>query len=443
MDCNNKEISDKLLLHAEEELTDAETRLVSDHLETCSRCRAELDDIRTATGILRTGADRIRENWTHISPEELVDYEVNPHQFDPEKKSLIEAHLSLCQQCAQELDMLRQVPEEEPGTSPETAEIPRQLKEAFVRTYPSDAKPARDKESFTGDLSQNFWQKLRSYFGGPSRLAYAVGILLVIVSVIFLAGHPREHSPGQDPGIAFARYEPAGISEDRLDRLSQFLSDSGIPSRMEKGNLYIDANRRNEADLALARFIRGEMIARDGGSMPWYSPGEGEWSEHDEFFYRMHSNSRMLVADAQGRFPQSAPVSVYGRQPVISAFSVLEDQESDIILARISRNRARSIYGADMEDRQRATARIQEQMQQKAQNAIQDYPSIAGSPVKVFVTLSFQKNTAGEYQLESYTVIIEKASGLSQSDRDKVRADIREALGVQKDWDEEFLFLDR
>ena len=243
--------------------------------------------------------------------------------------------------------------------------------------------------------------------------------------------------------MVYVRYDPAGISTDRLARFQQFLSGNGIPSRMEDGRLLIDPERRNLADLALARFVRGEVVARDGRPGGWPSPDGVDPDDPNDFFYRLDKNSKLLVVDARGNFPRSAPVSVYGRQPIISAFSVLEDRESDIILARVSKNRNRSIIGADMEEREKATSRVQEEFRKKAAAALKSHPKVAGSPVKVYVTLSFQKDDKDEYQVQSYTVIIEDASELTSDEKERVSSDVRKALGAKQKWDEDFLFLER
>ena len=72
-----------------------EERQVRDHLATCPACRDELRDTRQAWD-LHAG---------HIPAEALVDYALGK-VADPARQQLVSQHLEACSRCRAELDLI-------------------------------------------------------------------------------------------------------------------------------------------------------------------------------------------------------------------------------------------------------------------------------------------------------------------------------------------------
>jgi anti-sigma factor RsiW len=86
-------------------LSDAETQIVEDHLQECTRCSEDVTDLRWIHSTLRINTqDYI---FAHVSPEEMVGYVDEKEVLSVNVVVEIEKHIAVCRRCAREIEILQ------------------------------------------------------------------------------------------------------------------------------------------------------------------------------------------------------------------------------------------------------------------------------------------------------------------------------------------------
>ena len=82
-------------------------RIVESHLQSCPRCRAAEQELEFIQKTLKKHSQDYV--FSHVSPEELVDYVDGKEILRVEKQSDIESHLRVCALCKREADIIKKV----------------------------------------------------------------------------------------------------------------------------------------------------------------------------------------------------------------------------------------------------------------------------------------------------------------------------------------------
>ncbi len=96
-DCT--EIRELLPVYLNRSLTEDATRRVKEHLVSCTSCRQEEQDTRTAEALFEG----------HLPVELLLDYSL-AHAMPARHRAVVESHLATCERCAKEVRLVRQEP---------------------------------------------------------------------------------------------------------------------------------------------------------------------------------------------------------------------------------------------------------------------------------------------------------------------------------------------
>lgn len=103
------ECDDKLLellpWYVNDSLSPNEKRKVEDHLKDCPRCQKELEETRW----LSSGVKELAEVFAsqHIESEKLVIFAEEPEMLNPDEATTIAKHLQSCPRCYAELETLK------------------------------------------------------------------------------------------------------------------------------------------------------------------------------------------------------------------------------------------------------------------------------------------------------------------------------------------------
>jgi hypothetical protein len=446
MTCNNPEISDKLILYLDGSLSHDARQQIEEHISSCPSCRGELKDLSGTVASLKTAAEKLKRHGAHVDVEDLILFQAGPDSMDSAKAEEIESHLKICKGCAYEMELLGEAPTPN-GESQEDAHVPAAILEKFNELYVRES-PVEEHAKAPAERQPGFLRQLMGLISPPLRLAYVslAGILILLfISGVFQKEISRITGtvPVNAPALkGFEELAASPIPEGYRSAFSRYLQDKGIQAVYQDGKILVRKDQKDGASLILTRFAeRMETLGnRDTRYVPGHIP---EDEDRDEFFYHLPGKAGYLVMDARGEIPRGAPSSVYGRQPIISAFSVVEDRESDLILSNLSRGGEMGVIGTDLADREKETVRLQDDFQAKIKRVIEESPSARGSSVKVYVTLSFGRETGGSYKAQSVTIIIENPQPLDAGEKDRLKKEIRHALEGKGDWDETFLFVEK
>lgn len=442
MSCERNDINDKLLLFVDGSLSKEEYDEMKEHIADCGQCRSELDGIADVTATLHVTADHIKERWIHPKPEELYTLALEPEKLERQLLQRFSAHVSLCKACAAEVEMLKNAPQLE-GDESESVEMPEKLINAFRKEYAF--RPSRGNVPELKDPEELTWlDKLILFLKPKWKLAYVsmAGVLMVVFVVALILGHINyTGTTGSGMTRSYTELVAVGVPERHSYDIFNLLNDRGIDARLKNGKIMVDRDDVNEATTMVHNYER--KIKKPAPGI-YTGPGTKivkDDRRNDDFFFNMKEKETELVSDSSGRFPEHAPSSVYGRQPIISAFSVVEDRESDQILNRYAKYNSSSVIGVDMEERQRETMKLQKQFRAQIKKVLKSYPKASASRVKVYPTLSFNKDEKGNYGVRSITVIIEHPAEISDDEKKQIVQAVKKEINWDESWGETFLFL--
>lgn len=438
MSCEKKEINEKLLLYLDGSLPPEEYQELGQHLASCPHCSKELDELTEIIATITVTAKRMKETKAHPAPEDLVFFVDEPESLSEGKKKEIEAHLAICDDCHKEIQMIHEAPADFNGETPDVDALPSVMADAFMKEYGKDLA-ASSKASY-GESEPSFWETLRAIFS--PRIRYAVMAVACIIIVLFIGfsagvfnGNPQAPQVASFQG--YEEFSTEAIPENQKSDFYWYLVNKGIPAKMESGRIMV---RKDDRDVA------SSMLALYQEDKPWYGekPGnDGPDHNPDDFFYTLPGKAEVLVAGAGGSYPEEMPASIYEGQPVISAFSVVEDRESSIIFNNYAKNSAPGIIGADMEERENETLAMQQDFTNRIKEVLKKHPDEFITGVKVYVTLSFHREVSEKYRIQSVTVIIEHQGSMAEEAKERLKGEIRKCLGWKHDWDETYLFVDK
>ncbi len=105
--CMDKRISDLLPWYVSDTLSETEKAMVEQHLTECNSCRNELENLRwISENAMSVGNSQLSE---HINAQLLTIYSESKRELNSEVVQRIENHLSSCDQCANELELLHKI----------------------------------------------------------------------------------------------------------------------------------------------------------------------------------------------------------------------------------------------------------------------------------------------------------------------------------------------
>lgn len=198
MSCNNKKISDKLILYLENELSPEETAEVKEHLNSCSDCRRQLEEMSEIIGALKSASDEIRKRWVHPSPEELCNFVEDKGVLKDEEKEKIKIHLKLCPSCSRDAVLMKEAPSVEP-VEKVSAEVPLPVINLYRQEYVKEKKIKTEPQT-PGPEPESIFSKLFLFLEESHRFSLAATALLAVI--FFLIGiffGPYLVGPGKAP----------------------------------------------------------------------------------------------------------------------------------------------------------------------------------------------------------------------------------------------------
>lgn len=105
--CTNRNIQILLPWYVKKTLSKKETRQVTEHLEECLECSRRVRKLEW----LSVNIQEYREKWrsNHVSSDLLVIYAESKHEIKGIERKKIEDHLSACESCKKELNILQNI----------------------------------------------------------------------------------------------------------------------------------------------------------------------------------------------------------------------------------------------------------------------------------------------------------------------------------------------
>lgn len=161
--------------------------------------------------------------------------------------------------------------------------------------------------------------------------------------------------------------------------------------------------------------------------------------------------SGILTADASGEKKTAAPIPPPmpvpmppGMARTISASTKGEGAEGPKLLTgHSSESSPLEVLGTDMEEREKATGKIQGELKDRISKFLETTKVAKDFKVKVYATLSFEKDEKGEYKTKGVTVIIEHPVFLTQEEKNQIKENVRLELKWKNEFDETILFVEK
>ncbi len=201
-----------LLGYLEGELDQDARRVVEEHLEVCSECRAELDALRGVDSLLKAHPDAFH-------PDESVLWRYVAEGADPDGS--ISHHLEDCRQCLEEIELLRELATLEAEVPERVPKMPTSLTEQLERLHDGPRDFVCTPEP---GLVSRLLEWLRVPFRAPAfSLATAAAVILILVIALPMwRTYKRIPNPAQTPLFGGLR-EQSRASEPTL-------RDSHVPA---------------------------------------------------------------------------------------------------------------------------------------------------------------------------------------------------------------------
>ncbi|MDQ7822655.1 MAG: zf-HC2 domain-containing protein [Candidatus Eremiobacteraeota bacterium] len=174
MTCKKPELSEKLVLYVEEQLSAEESGEIARHMEECESCREEAAFLGEHIGLIREGA-RFPQSRMAPCPDEglLVDFVENPGGLAAGDRASITSHVEKCGDCQKAVSLLKEVASlgDEEKSPAYKVSLPAPLREAVARLY------GPPKQS-------GIFQRIAAFFAAKPRYS----ILSALAAVLLLVG---------------------------------------------------------------------------------------------------------------------------------------------------------------------------------------------------------------------------------------------------------------
>jgi hypothetical protein len=188
--CRDKEMADLLPWYVSKSLSEIEMVRVEQHLSECPSCTEELKSIKwISEGLYAVTGEN---GSKHINSLLLTIYSESKKELKKEVIQRIENHLSLCQQCSKELEILKNV-----NQSLETSEVESFYLGITQKIYAFFAKPIlKPAYAYILVLALLYpaWLGLFSRNGAQDKIAEPVNIRKLVVLELNDQRAPGEQS---------------------------------------------------------------------------------------------------------------------------------------------------------------------------------------------------------------------------------------------------------
>jgi anti-sigma factor RsiW len=167
----------RLFAYLEGALSDEEAHEINAHLQICPACARELDLLRRMISLMESHATAF-----HI--DEAALYRFVAQKEDPE--GLIAQHLSTCEDCREDAEVLREMLQADVATAPAVEPMPDALRARLEASRVVD-KVNEERVPWFSRLRE----KIRDLFGPVPTLAFGTAAALVILAVLLVPLWPR------------------------------------------------------------------------------------------------------------------------------------------------------------------------------------------------------------------------------------------------------------
>jgi len=205
------EVSQQLPEYVQGRLTADQRTFIAEHLTHCPVCSGELDDLRRiAQAIEKYGAVLFED---HLEAELLVSYAGEQEALDPTQRENVERHLTLCDTCRREREVLLRVNKSLP-----MAELPI-APDAL-------AGNARESEDEVETVAPSLWgARVRLFFEVRWHTWALAAVVLVAISSLLTVFYFQQQPPGdihrggRQAQVVEARY-PLGLVTEPPDTIA-------------------------------------------------------------------------------------------------------------------------------------------------------------------------------------------------------------------------------
>lgn len=552
MSCSRPELSDKLLLYVEKELSGDEEMEITSHISQCPQCGSEIEGLKAMVSGLKISGGAPLKSDVHPGTDELTRFFYSRENLDEKNRLRISEHVFQCPQCMEEVKLLMECPDIDESISPEdTVKVPVELAKTFNRLY--GGKKQSELVTVESIKPHSLWDRLWQILTPQFRFAYASAfvILLLIMSSVVIFG--PNFAPGTHNGdtmlsykgnTKFIEFPMDQIDGKEKDGFTLYLINNGIPVQIQDGKVLVRKDRMDEAREQLAAYKDRNMIAlataegtgvpsdfvptAKGGSPPdqgtgnltnepgspaksplvpdltealegnrsyptvspngtgkptqtpspyriakgsikegsgdeWIPMPNGSKDEKNPSEAVLVNNTRnghikttdlktsiriqnaFLEMEADYKdYPRSFTTEPGNKNPrsFLNSTPGIRTADSDggMISSSQEEDNDTPLSLDELEARERSTERIQTELKHKIQNILDQNTKLPPCKVKVFITLSFQKDRWNKYMVRSVTVYIEHAGPLTVEQKDQLKVNIKKELKWQDIWDERFVF---
>ena len=268
MSCSRPELSDKLLLYIEEELTGDEKKEITGHVSQCLNCSQEVKNLKSMVATFSEMRNPPVELKVHPTADELTRFFYSRKDLDEETRTRISAHVFQCPQCLEEVKLLLECPDlAELEAVEESVEIPSVLTAKFRELY-GTKQPAKSPGEKM-EKTPSFWEQLRSIFAPRYRFAYASAfVVIILVMSFFLILGPQFGSRIGSRNLLsysgkskFVEFPIENISNKERDGFALYLINKGVPIQIQDGKLLVRKNRIGDARSHLTAYQDRRLLA--------------------------------------------------------------------------------------------------------------------------------------------------------------------------------------
>ncbi len=474
MSCQNEKVSRKMVLYLEKSLSSEEYGEFSEHLANCTECRKELENLQEAVKIIETTSVSIKNNWVHLSTEEIISFHDNPMEIDANKRKKIYAHLKLCPQCYEEYLLYMESPVIETNIVPDTS-MSEMLVQEYRKVY-KKKQDARKKESFLP-----FPEFIKRFMGGKSpvpRFAYAT--MAVLLAIVIFAGILMSPSFYNVQVANDNSYIVLSVTDKTMagrEDLVKYLQLYGVPSKIDGENVLVASNESEKANGLLKQYTERKLLAQKKLQQPKENsidiaeftpspavssiPGGGQAENilPPDLIQALENTRNYPLGTVRENKKGSGGEEIMsnyasltddkkdsidfelGKGPVITAVSLTEEPADLFKTKEVEEaERIKSIYGTDMEERDRAASKIREDFRGKSRKVLAQHTDISKVDLYVTVNPALTKNSEGRYPIKAVKITISHESNISDETRQKIIDEIKKEINWQKDWDGEVGF---
>ncbi len=553
MSCSRPELSDKLLLYVEKELSGEEEKEIRSHVSQCPQCGSEIEALKAMISDLKMNGEVPLKSDIHPTTDELTRFFYSRENLNEKNRLKISEHVFQCPQCMEEVKLLLECPDIDESIAPEeNVKVPVELAKSFNRLYGTKKSEHVTVESIK---PHSLWDRLWTILTPQFRFAYASAfvMLILIMSMVVVLGPDFISGVRNGDTILsyrgnskFVEFPLDQIDGKDKDGFTLYLINNGVPVQIQDGKVLVRKDRINEAHEQLASFKDRNVIAlatAEGTGVPsdfiptakgGSPPDHGTENSVNDPLGTIHTTPLPDLTEAlegSRSYPTASPNVVAKPSKAPSPYRVAngstkgtseeewipipkpndgkeENIPSGTVLVNGPRNTnvktadlktsiriqnaflemeadykdyprslttepgnknpgsflnstpgIRTTYTDDgmissshvddndaplsldeLEARERSTERIQNDLKNKIQNILDQNTTLPRCKVKVFITLSFQKDRWNKYTMRSVTVYIEHAGPLSEAQKEQLQTNIKKELKWQDLWDERFVF---